>query len=212
MKAPYRGLSSMVHRPFYALTFNSLPYNFLPFPITLSLKPNQGMKAIFAIGLLSIIILVSSFAHKTNDAVKDKQEIAAMLDSFNVAAGKASYQAYFNFYTIDAIFIGTDATERWDKTQFMTWAKPYFDRGKAWNFKALERHIYLNAKGNLGWFDELLQTQMKICRGSGVVVKQGNNWKVQQYVLSMTIPNSKVDSIVAIKSPIENALIQQLLK
>ncbi len=135
-----------------------------------------------------------------------------MLDSFNVAAGKANYQAYFNFYTSDAIFIGTDATERWDKTQFMVWAKPYFDRGRAWNFKALERHIYLNAKGDLGWFDELLQTQMKICRGSGVVVKQGNTWKVQQYVLSMTIPNSKVDSIVAIKAPIEDALMLQLAK
>jgi len=169
------------------------------------------MKAIFAIGLLCTIISISSFT-PTNDAAKDKQQIAAMLDSFNVAAGKANYQAYFNFYTSDAIFIGTDATERWDKQQFMVWAKPYFDRGKAWNFKALERHIYLNAKGDMGWFDELLQTQMKICRGSGVVVKQGNTWKVQQYVLSMTIPNSKVDSIVAIKAPIEDALMQQLAK
>ena len=170
------------------------------------------MKAIITIGLLCTIIVVSSFTHKTTDAAKDKQLIAAMLDSFNVAAGKANYQAYFNFYTSDAIFIGTDATERWDKTQFMVWAKPYFDRGRAWNFKALERHIYLNAKGDLGWFDELLQTQMKICRGSGVVVKQGNTWKVQQYVLSMTIPNSKVDSIVAIKAPIEDALMLQLAK
>jgi ketosteroid isomerase-like protein len=172
------------------------------------------MKAIFALGLLCTIFAVSSFTTTppTNDAAKDKQLIAAMLDSFNLAAGKANYQAYFNFYTSDAIFIGTDATERWDKQQFMVWAKPYFDRGKAWNFKALERHIYLNAKGDMGWFDELLQTQMKICRGSGVVVKQGNTWKVQQYVLSMTIPNSKVDSIVRIKAPIEDSLMLKLAK
>lgn len=172
------------------------------------------MKAIFTIGILCTVIIVSSFTTTapTNDVAKDKQLIAAMLDSFNVAAGKANYQAYFNFYTSDAIFIGTDATERWDKQQFMVWAKPYFDRGKAWNFKALERHIYLNAKGDLGWFDELLNTQMKICRGSGVVVKQGNTWKVQQYVLSMTIPNSKSDSIISIKAPIEEALILQLTK
>jgi ketosteroid isomerase-like protein len=172
------------------------------------------MKAILTIGLLFTIIIVSSFKPTvaSNDAAKDKQLISAMLDSFNVAAGQANYQAYFNFYTNDAIFIGTDATERWNKQQFMVWAKPYFDRGKAWNFKALERHIYLDATGNLGWFDELLQTQMKICRGSGVVVKKGNSWKVQQYVLSMTIPNDKVDSIVRIKSPIEDALILQLIK
>lgn len=176
------------------------------------MKNRSLIKTLTALSLLSIVIVISSWNTKVSDAAKDKQLIAAMLDSFNVAAGKANYQAYFNFYTSDAIFIGTDATERWDKTQFMVWAKPYFDRGRAWNFKALERHIYLNAKGDLGWFDELLQTQMKICRGSGVVVKQGNTWKVQQYVLSMTIPNSKVDSIVAIKAPIEDALMLQLAK
>lgn len=176
------------------------------------LKYKFILKYISAVLLFGCIVLISSFTDTTKDAAKDKQLIAAMLDSFNVAAGKANYRAYFNFYTSDAIFIGTDATERWDKTQFMVWAKPYFDRGRAWNFKALERHIYLNAKGDLGWFDELLQTQMKICRGSGVVVKQGNTWKVQQYVLSMTIPNSKVDSIVRIKAPIEDALMLQLAK
>lgn len=176
------------------------------------MKNRSLVKTFAALGLLSIVIVISSWNTKVPDAAKDKQLIAAMLDSFNVAAGKANYQAYFNFYTSDAIFIGTDATERWDKTQFMVWAKPYFDRGRAWNFKALERNIYLNAKGDIGWFDELLQTQMKICRGSGVVVKQGNTWKVQQYVLSMTIPNSKVDSIVRIKAPIEDALMLQLAK
>jgi ketosteroid isomerase-like protein len=172
------------------------------------------MKAILTISLLFTIIMVSSFKPiaASNDTGKDKQLISAMLDSFNMAAGRANYNTYFNFYTSDAIFIGTDATERWNKQQFMVWAKPYFDKGKAWNFKALERHIYLDATGNLGWFDELLQTQMKICRGSGVVVKKGNTWKVQQYVLSMTIPNDKVDSIVRIKAPIEDALILQLTK
>jgi hypothetical protein len=43
--------------------------------------------------------------------------------------------------------------------------------------------------GKTAWFDELLNTQMKICRGSGVLVKIGQEWKIKQYVLSMTIPN-----------------------
>jgi SnoaL-like domain len=92
----------------------------------------------------------------------------------------------------------------------MAWAKPIFDKGRAWDFTAIERHIFFDDSGKLAWFDELLNTQMKICRGSGVVVKQGGEWKVQQYILSMTIPNSLVDTIVPMKAPEEDALIQKL--
>ncbi len=116
------------------------------------------------------------------------------------------------FYTEDAIFTGTDATERWDKPAFMKWAKPIFERGRAWNFTALERHIYFDKTGNVGWFDELLNTEMKICRGSGVLIKEGNNWKLKQYILSTTIPNDKLDEVIKIKAPIEDKLIQTLKK
>ena len=51
---------------------------------------------------------------------------------------------------------------------------------------------------------------MKICRGSGVVEKINGNWKVKQYVLSMTVPNEVVDKVVTEKAPIEDALIQKL--
>jgi SnoaL-like domain len=55
-----------------------------------------------------------------------------------------------------------------------------------------------------------LNTQMKICRGSGVLVKLNNDWKIKQYVLSMTIPNEQVDTIVSLKSALETPLIEQL--
>ena len=60
------------------------------------------------------------------------------------------------------------------------------------------------------WFDELLDTQMKICRGSGILEKIKGTWKIKQYVLSMTIPNENVDEVVKIKSTIEDDLIQKL--
>jgi len=138
------------------------------------------------------------------------QQINAMLDSFNIAAAKADYNGYFNFYTDEAIFTGTDATERWDKKAFMQWAKPIFDKGHAWNFTSLERHIYFDKTGSLAWFDELLNTQMKICRGSGVVVKEGNTWKVQQYILSTTVPNDLLDGIIKMKAPAEDSIINKL--
>ncbi|SMO34341.1 SnoaL-like domain-containing protein [Chryseobacterium rhizoplanae] len=141
---------------------------------------------------------------------KEKTEISAMLDAFNVAAAKADYTGYFNFFADESTFIGTDATEIWNKKEFMVWAKPYFDKKKTWNFKALKRNIYFSKDGKLAWFDELLDTQMKICRGSGVVEKINGSWKVKQYVLSVTVPNEVVDKVVVEKAPIEDVLIQKL--
>jgi ketosteroid isomerase-like protein len=130
------------------------------------------------------------------------------LDDWHKAAADANFKAYFDLMTDDAIFIGTDANENWNRKAFEDFSKPYFDKGKAWSFTALERHVYIDSTGNLAWFDELLSTHMKICRGSGVMVKIGNEWKVKQYVLSLTIPNETIDEVVKIKSPIEDAIIQ----
>ena len=94
----------------------------------------------------------------------------------------------------------------------MVWAKPYFDKGKAWNFTSLKRNITFSADGKYAWFDELLDTQMKICRGSGVLEKIGGKWKIRQYVLSMTVPNDVNDQVTAIKAPIEDALMTELKK
>lgn len=141
---------------------------------------------------------------------KNKTEIGIMLDGFNTAAANADFNTYFNYFADESTFIGTDATEVWDKKAFMVWAKPHFDKKKTWNFTALKRNIYFSKDGKLAWFDELLDTQMKICRGSGVVEKINGSWKVKQYVLSVTVPNDVVDKVVAAKTPIEEVLIKQL--
>jgi ketosteroid isomerase-like protein len=174
------------------------------------LKPVLPLMAV-----LSLLYFACSSPGKSQpaiDKVNEQQQIIAMLDSFNRAAARADYKTYFNFYTGDAIFTGTDATERWDKPAFMAWAKPIFDKGHAWDFTAMERHIYFDTTGSFAWFDELLNTQMKICRGSGVVVKQGNEWKIKQYILSTTIPNQQLDSIIKIKAKLEDSIISSLQK
>lgn len=143
---------------------------------------------------------------------QEKDKVNQTIDAWHKAAGEAKFDAYFDLMAENAIFIGTDATENWNKKDFKIWAKPYFDKGKAWNFTALERHVFFDQTGKIAWFDELLNTQMKICRGSGVLVKIGKEWKIQHYVLSMTIPNDDVDPIVKIKAPLEDILIQKLQK
>lgn len=162
--------------------------------------------------VLIAVSLFVVFAFTTGtDEKKEKVKINTLLDNWHKAAAKANFTNYFNAMATNSVFIGTDATENWDKAAFQSYAKPYFDKGKAWNFKPLERHIYLSKDLKTAWFDELLDTQMKICRGSGVLLKQNEEWKITQYVLSMTVPNDSADAVVKIKKPIEDAIIQQLI-
>jgi ketosteroid isomerase-like protein len=137
----------------------------------------------------------------------EKQIINSVLDNWHEAAAAANFENYFNLMTDDAIFIGTDATENWNKTAFQAYAKPHFDKGKAWSFRAIERNIFFSPNGKTAWFDELLNTQMKICRGSGVLVKENGNWKIKHYVLSMTIPNDVSKQVIQIKSEIEDNIL-----
>lgn len=139
-----------------------------------------------------------------------QQAVNQLLDDWHKAAGQAQFDAYFSVMADDAIYIGTDAAENWNLTQFKAFSKPYFDRGKAWNFTPLERHVYFSGDGKLCWFDELLDTQMKICRGSGVLRKENGKWKIVHYVLSMTVPNDNIDAVIKVKSGLEDAYIQKL--
>jgi len=159
--------------------------------------------------LMSFCLLVS-FNIKSIDEKKEQEKITLLLDNWHKAAAAANAKDYFGAMTEDSHFIGTDATENWNKTQFQAFAKPFFDKGNAWNFKPLQRHIYLSKDKKTAWFDELLDTWMKICRGSGVAVKVGNEWKIQHYVLSMTIPNDNTNDVIKIKSATENPLIEKL--
>jgi hypothetical protein len=158
------------------------------------------------------LLLFSSFTSYTNSENKEQEQITIVLDNWHKAAADANAKLYFGALTDDAVFIGTDATENWNKKEFEAFAKPYFDKGKAWDFKPLERHIYLSKDQKTAWFDELLDTWMKVCRGSGVMVKVGNEWKIQHYVLSMTVPNDNTNEVIKIKASIEDAFVQKLKK
>lgn len=139
-----------------------------------------------------------------------KEEISEVIDQWHAAAGNADFEAYFSLMAEDAVFIGTDPTENWHKPEFKEWSEPYFDRGKAWAFTSLERNIFTAETGRTAWFDELLDTQMGICRGSGVMTRENGEWKIQHYVLSIAIPNENVSEITVLKKDFDNNLISKL--
>ena len=71
------------------------------------------------------------------DKNDEKKAINILLDDWHKAAAKADYNGYFGKIAEDGIYIGTDATENWDKKAFAAFSKPYFDKGKSWDFKTL---------------------------------------------------------------------------
>ncbi|RZK09160.1 MAG: hypothetical protein EOO46_13845 [Flavobacterium sp.] len=162
------------------------------------------------IAALALLFITFSSCKTYQIPPDDEQVIGKTIDDWHKAATEVKFDTYFSLMTDDAIFIGTDATENWNKEAFKAYSKPHFDKGKAWNFTAIERNIFLSNDKETAWFDELLDTQMKICRGSGVMKKVNGQWKIAHYVLSITIPNDNVDDVVKIKSQFDNQLIKEL--
>lgn len=167
---------------------------------------------LFLSGIFLIPVVNAQVRNTEQNILMAKKKIAKNLDNWHKAAAEANFSNYFGLMAEDAIFIGTDATENWNLAEFKKFSKPYFDAGKAWDFQAIARNIYLNEDRSLGWFDELLDTHMGICRGSGVMMKENGKWKVQHYVLSIAIPNDNVDEITLIKKEFDEGLISSLRK
>lgn len=159
-----------------------------------------------------LLLAISALSFGLQAQETEKEAIDALLTAWHQAAAGADFEAYFEAMTPEAVFIGTDAGEHWDREAFMAFSKPYFDQGKAWDFKALQRHIYLSRDGQMAWFDELLDTWMQLCRGSGVAVKTPQGWKIAHYVLSLTMPNETIEGAIALKKESDSLMRQSLLR
>ena len=173
------------------------------------------MKKSIAFPLITFLLLFSTSLFSQKKGFYEnvqKKHVNKVLDDLNLYASAADFKNYFDLYAEESTFIGTDANEIWTKKEFMDYARAPFEKAKAWSFTSLKRNITFSNDGKYAWFDELLDTQMKLCRGSGVLEKIGNQWKIKQYVLSMTIPNDVNKEIIKIKTPIEDAIISGLKK
>jgi SnoaL-like domain len=160
--------------------------------------------------ILILVLFCHTLLAQKDMTEHEKKEIHITLNLWHKAAADADFDAYFSKMTPDGVFIGTDATENWQNKEFRTFSQPYFDRGKAWSFTCVERHIYVDETLKTAWFDELLDTQMKLCRGSGVLKKINNQWKIAHYVLSIAIPNDELKTVVKLKEAFDDGLLKKL--
>ena len=133
--------------------------------------------------ILPIIIL---FLPQANWAQED---LDALLNGLHLDAHKGNFESYFDRYSTDAVFLGTDKTERWTIEDFKAYAKPAFSDGHGWTYAVIERNW--EGDGNTRWFDEiLLNEKLGHCRGTGVVELINGEWKISHYALTMLVPNS----------------------
>ncbi|MBU3011403.1 nuclear transport factor 2 family protein [Polaribacter vadi] len=170
------------------------------------------MRNFIIVTFFTFLIVSCKTAQKAiseTDKTTIKTEINQVLNNWHLAATDANYDNYFGKMDSISVFIGTDASENWTKKQFANFSKPYFDKGKAWDFKTLERNVYVNEQGNFVWFDELLNTWMGTCRGSGVLEKKENTWVIKHYVLSVAIPNDDVQAVIAAKKKNDNLFLKK---
>ncbi len=149
------------------------------------------MKIIFF--LLFILYSCNSFTQK------EIQTLDKLIDSWHSAASNADFNAYFSPSSIDFIFLGTAPGERWSKKEFQDFSKPYFEKGKAWDFKPSMRKWNFSKDGKTAWFDEDLKTWMEDCRGSGVCIKEKGEWKIAYYNLTVLIENEKIKDFIELR-------------
>ncbi len=138
-------------------------------------------------------------ASTTTHAVQHDANTAAidvLLDGLHRAAAASDAEDYFARYTQDAVFLGTDASERWSITEFQAYATKPFSEGRGWRYEVVSRHLVPTGLPEIYGFDEVLSNEkLGLCRGSGLVVFDGARWRVAQYVLSMLIPNAIAASV-----------------
>jgi len=143
--------------------------------------------------LLGVVTLVAPGAA---DEAANETEISAVLDDFHNAASEADSKRYFSHFTEDAVFLGTDPGERWTVAQFQEYAEPHFSQGRGWTYVPINRHVAVAASGGVAWFDELLDNEKYgQCRGTGVLAKTEEGWKIAHYSLTLVVPNDVAQDV-----------------
>lgn len=149
--------------------------------------------------LASCLVVSCASAPPRTTATTSSADVAHVLDDFHDAAAHADEARYFAHFAANGVFLGTDATERWDVAAFRKYAHPHFKGGKAWSFRAARRSVSFSADGETAWFDEDLETpNLGPARGSGVLVREASSWRIAQYNLTITVPNERFKEVKAL--------------
>lgn len=125
-------------------------------------------------------------------------QIYGLLDNFHRYAANGDFENYFACFHPSGRFLGTDKTENWTVSEFMSFSRPHFTLGtSAWTFTPLPESrkcdVFPGRDGRVTFatFDEHLQSESfgTTARGTGSVIWDGEGWLLAHYHLSFPIPN-----------------------
>ena len=118
--------------------------------------------------VLPILLLLTACA--TAPVGDSRATINTMLDDWHDAAADADESRYFGAMSPDFVFLGTDATERWDIAAFRAFSIPISRRARRGRSYRATATSILSPGGDVAWFDEKLDSaSYGECRGTGVV-------------------------------------------
>ncbi len=131
----------------------------------------------------------------------DENELGSInrvLDDFHDAAAHGDKGRYLGHMTDDAVFMGTDEWERWPRNpDFTNYVGGRFKDGAGWNYKSVDRKVTVSESSDVAWFDEVVFSATNgRFRGTGVLTKQGGNWKIAHYAMSFLILNENWEEVI----------------
>lgn len=127
----------------------------------------------------------------------DRAQVDAVLDEFHAAAAAADEARYVATLAPDAVFLGTAPGERWAGQSFREFVHSYFSRGKGWRYAPSARSVDIASDGLTAWFDETVENEhYGACRGTGVMRRDGDEWRIVQYNLTIPVPDELAPELV----------------
>jgi len=145
---------------------------------------------------LMFLVLALSFTASANEA--EVNAIGKVLDDFHDAAAHGDKARYLGHMTDDGVFMGTDEWERWPKEpDFVDYVGSRFKDGSGWSYRSVERNVQLADSGEVAWFDEVVFSETNgRFRGTGVLLRQGGDWKIAHYAMSFLIFNENWQDVI----------------
>ena len=149
--------------------------------------------------LYALCVLSTMFALPATAENSPQDAINTLLDDFHEAAADADEERYLGHFSADGVFMGTDDWERWPLPAFREYVSERFSGGTGWTYVPEERYITVGPAGVSAWFDEIMVSERwGRFRGTGVLVREGEEWKLAHYSLTALVPNERFADVAEV--------------
>jgi len=142
--------------------------------------------------LFGLSVTLRAFSDATPDAT---------LDALHKAGADADAAAFESLLAQDVVFLGVGGTARLEGQAARAYFSEQLPQGSAWAYSSSLRETRVSADGSVAWFDETLEHgQLGLGRGTGVLLRSSDGWRVAQYNLTMPMAGGAAATSVGVGS------------